>query len=156
MIHPCTCTNYNGGQCYNCLNGAHEFCDGNCNQKNSKHLGLQIVIKSQTLDEEIKKEIYQAARYHSTHHSDPSHVSRHHFIAGAIWAFGNDLVQRFINESTGQELKEYKGRLKKMKEAKLYDYFKMRDGWKEGTPSYEAYDLIVREIRNDIDLIDTI
>lgn len=37
MIHPCNCKEYNGGQCYNCLNGAHEFCDGGCKQKNDKH-----------------------------------------------------------------------------------------------------------------------
>ena len=24
----CDCIKYNGGQCYNCLNGAHDICDG--------------------------------------------------------------------------------------------------------------------------------
>jgi hypothetical protein len=49
LIHPCTCTYYNGGQCYNCLNGAHELCDGKdkkkCKKKNAKQIGLRIVIK---------------------------------------------------------------------------------------------------------------
>ena len=34
MFHPCGCTDYNGGQCYNCLNGFHAGCDGNCDKKN--------------------------------------------------------------------------------------------------------------------------
>lgn len=49
VLHPCSCTDYNGGQCYNCLNGAHEICEakGNkkCKKHNSKHLGLKIIIK---------------------------------------------------------------------------------------------------------------
>lgn len=48
MIHPCTCIHYNGGQCYNCLNGAHDICDARfgCKKPNSKHLGLRITIKN--------------------------------------------------------------------------------------------------------------
>ena len=32
MISPCDCKNYNGGQCYNCLNGQHSICEqkGGC------------------------------------------------------------------------------------------------------------------------------
>ncbi len=33
MATTCDCTKYNGGQCYNCLNGAHHICDsgqGHC------------------------------------------------------------------------------------------------------------------------------
>ena len=47
MIHPCKCTEYNGGQCYNCLNGAHDICsapDG-CRTKPSTQKGLMIVCK---------------------------------------------------------------------------------------------------------------
>ena len=25
MLHPCKCATYNGRQCYNCLNGAHDI-----------------------------------------------------------------------------------------------------------------------------------
>ncbi len=31
----CDCTKYNGGQCYNCLNGGHDICDsgrGRCSR----------------------------------------------------------------------------------------------------------------------------
>jgi hypothetical protein len=42
--HPCNCTEYNGGQCYNCLNGAHELCPA-CRRKNSKRVGLTLVCK---------------------------------------------------------------------------------------------------------------
>jgi len=46
LFHPCSCISYNGKQCYNCLNGAHEFCGSKnkCKKRNSKHLGLGIVI----------------------------------------------------------------------------------------------------------------
>lgn len=46
MIHPCKCTGYNGSQCYNCLNGAHNICEAKpkCKVK-TKSVGLQIVIK---------------------------------------------------------------------------------------------------------------
>lgn len=27
MLFPCSCKAYNGGQCYNCLNGAHRLCE---------------------------------------------------------------------------------------------------------------------------------
>lgn len=35
QLSPCNCTNYNGGQCYNCLNGAHSICEQKapCNKK---------------------------------------------------------------------------------------------------------------------------
>lgn len=46
MIHPCKCKEYNGGQCYNCLNGAHNICSKKCRTRNSKQLGVRIVIKS--------------------------------------------------------------------------------------------------------------
>ncbi len=46
VFHPCTCTNYNGTQCYNCLNGAHDICEGKgknkCRKSNSKHLGVKL------------------------------------------------------------------------------------------------------------------
>lgn len=29
-LHPCDCTGYNGGQCYNCLNGFHVGCPFHC------------------------------------------------------------------------------------------------------------------------------
>ena len=46
MLHPCKCTSYNGQQCYNCLNGAHDICGGTpkCKQKRDKVLGLPIVV----------------------------------------------------------------------------------------------------------------
>lgn len=50
--HPCTCRAYNGGQCYNCLNGAHDICtpqrgQHKCNRykRPSKKLGLTLVFK---------------------------------------------------------------------------------------------------------------
>lgn len=48
QIHPCNCTDYNGGQCYNCLNGAHSMCQAKkkCKKRNSKFLGVRIVFKS--------------------------------------------------------------------------------------------------------------
>jgi hypothetical protein len=48
MIHPCDCTSYNGGQCYNCLNGFHSHCEGKkkCETKDSKSLGLKLTWKS--------------------------------------------------------------------------------------------------------------
>ncbi len=53
MIHPCSCTSYNGGQCYNCLNGAHDICEGEvkCGQPRSKQIGLLIVVKGATKEE---------------------------------------------------------------------------------------------------------
>ena len=46
MIHPCNCKDYNGTQCYNCLNGAHRICSGKkkCNGKYTG-IGLPIVVK---------------------------------------------------------------------------------------------------------------
>ena len=44
-LHPCKCTAYNGGACYNCINGFHKGCDHGCKTKNSKHMGLRIVCK---------------------------------------------------------------------------------------------------------------
>ncbi len=45
MIHPCGCTAYNGGQCYNCLNGAHNICNAEkrCRVKTAKVCGVVIV-----------------------------------------------------------------------------------------------------------------
>lgn len=47
QIHPCKCADYNGGQCYNCLNGAHDIChaDKRCKAKASKTPGLMLVFK---------------------------------------------------------------------------------------------------------------
>ena len=45
-IHPCRCTDYNGGQCYNCLNGFHKGCAKRCRTKNAKVMGLRIVVRS--------------------------------------------------------------------------------------------------------------
>jgi hypothetical protein len=47
MIHPCKCTDYNGGQCYNCLNGCHSICAAGkrCRTRNSKVPGLLLVFK---------------------------------------------------------------------------------------------------------------
>jgi hypothetical protein len=47
--HPCKCTGYNGGQCYNCLNGAHELCSckPKCKSPNAKQVGLAIITQSQ-------------------------------------------------------------------------------------------------------------
>lgn len=49
MYHPCTCTSYNGKQCYNCLNGAHDICSANkkCNRAKQKikHVGVYLVFK---------------------------------------------------------------------------------------------------------------
>jgi len=47
-LHPCKCTDYNGSQCYNCLNGFHEGCSKKCNAKNSKNMGVAIIIKKHT------------------------------------------------------------------------------------------------------------
>lgn len=46
-MHHCKCKGYNGGQCYNCLNGAHHICDSKpkCRVKKSKHMGLMVVCK---------------------------------------------------------------------------------------------------------------
>ena len=48
-LHPCKCTSYNGGQCYNCLNGAHDICSGTpkCRQARDKVIGLPIVVEEQ-------------------------------------------------------------------------------------------------------------
>ena len=50
MIFPCDCTKYNGGQCYNCLNGAHYICDdgqGKCSlsQPEPQAMRVEQVIK---------------------------------------------------------------------------------------------------------------
>lgn len=47
MIHPCKCTDYNGDQCYNCLNGAHDICEARkkCKTRKSKQIGLLLVFK---------------------------------------------------------------------------------------------------------------
>jgi hypothetical protein len=50
MIHPCKCTDYNGEQCYNCLNGAHHICSApkrkRCKKRMAKIIGLMFVIKN--------------------------------------------------------------------------------------------------------------
>lgn len=47
MIHPCKCTDYNGDQCYNCLNGAHDICAARkrCKTRKAKQVGLLLVFK---------------------------------------------------------------------------------------------------------------
>lgn len=35
-LFPCSCTEYNGSQCYNCLNGAHSICSGKRRCKKSR------------------------------------------------------------------------------------------------------------------------
>lgn len=45
-IHPCRCTDYNGGQCYNCLNGFHRGCAKRCKTNNAKQMGVMIVARS--------------------------------------------------------------------------------------------------------------
>jgi hypothetical protein len=47
-IHPCNCREYNDGQCYNCLNGAHRLCEGKCKKKNARQVGLMITWKPQS------------------------------------------------------------------------------------------------------------
>lgn len=44
-LHKCDCKEYNGGQCYNCLNGAHKYCPACSKTENEKSLGLRIIIK---------------------------------------------------------------------------------------------------------------
>lgn len=53
--HPCTCTSYNGGQCYNCLNGAHHICEAKrkCGFK-TRSVGLTIVVKKTPASKERK------------------------------------------------------------------------------------------------------
>ncbi len=45
----CTCTDYNEGQCYNCLNGAHEWCEAKgrkkCKKGNAKQMGIKLIFK---------------------------------------------------------------------------------------------------------------
>jgi hypothetical protein len=49
-FHPCTCDSYNGDQCYNCLNGAHNICEGEtkCNRSRKKqgNVGVNLIFKS--------------------------------------------------------------------------------------------------------------
>ena len=47
IFHRCACTGYNGGQCYNCINGAHELCDHTpkCANKNSRQVGVKLVFR---------------------------------------------------------------------------------------------------------------
>lgn len=51
------------------------------------------------LDEEVKKEIYEAATEYAKNQPDQTNVSKHHFISGAIYVLGNTLVQGFIDQS---------------------------------------------------------
>jgi hypothetical protein len=69
MIHPCTCTNYNGGQCYNCLNGAHDICEARpkCGKARDKQVGLPIVVKNSAEPVvrdyiEVKADVFQIVR----------------------------------------------------------------------------------------------
>lgn len=48
--HSCDCKEYNGGQCYNCINGAHEYCEA-CGKKNAKQMGVKIIIKESSKPE---------------------------------------------------------------------------------------------------------
>lgn len=41
-FHPCECVESNGGQCYNCLNGAHHLCSGRCKKSKSKRMGVLL------------------------------------------------------------------------------------------------------------------
>lgn len=43
-IQPCGCSEYNGGQYYNCLNGAYDLCRS-CEQPRANIVGLIIVCK---------------------------------------------------------------------------------------------------------------
>lgn len=47
-FHPCACKGYNGGQCYNCLNGAHRMCScaKKCRKRSSRFLGVRLVVKN--------------------------------------------------------------------------------------------------------------
>ena len=48
LLHPCHCDDYNGSQCYNCLNGAHRMCNSQktpCKKRNAKRVGVMIVIR---------------------------------------------------------------------------------------------------------------
>ncbi len=53
QIHPCKCTAYNRGQCYNCLNGAHHICSAKkkCGAPRAKEMGLKIVIEEHHVDD---------------------------------------------------------------------------------------------------------
>jgi hypothetical protein len=44
QIYPCDCKSYNGRQCYNCLNGAHDICEGEprCNKSSANHRRNEI------------------------------------------------------------------------------------------------------------------
>ncbi len=46
--HPCKCTSCNGGQCYNCLNGAHDICDAKvkCKKRRAKQIGVMLKFTS--------------------------------------------------------------------------------------------------------------
>lgn len=44
-IHPCKCKEYNGGQCYNCLNGAHHICVKKCKTKTTS-IGLVVTTRT--------------------------------------------------------------------------------------------------------------
>lgn len=44
-FHPCRCTSYNGGQCFNCLNGAHGLCQ-RCGKRSVRNVGLIIQAKA--------------------------------------------------------------------------------------------------------------
>lgn len=50
QLHSCTCTNYNGEQCYNCLNGFHKGCSGKgknkCKKEDAKQMGVKLIFKS--------------------------------------------------------------------------------------------------------------
>ncbi len=48
MLHPCKCTSYNGRQCYNCLNGAHDLCDSGCKTKRNGGVGARIIVTTHT------------------------------------------------------------------------------------------------------------
>lgn len=52
MIHPCNCREYNGKQCYNCLNGAHSLCS-TCGMTNSATLGLPIEVLNSVAAQKI-------------------------------------------------------------------------------------------------------
>lgn len=45
-IHPCGCTIYNGGQCFNCLNGAHDLCADSCDTERAKTPGVVVTFSA--------------------------------------------------------------------------------------------------------------
>lgn len=51
---------------------------------------------------------------------------------------------------------DFKASLREEIEKELAGYIHKRDGWKEGSKDYEAYDLAVRVLQKQLQLIDTV